>query len=110
MKRGEVYIARLDPTVGSEIQKTRPVVIVSNDANNEMANTVTVVPLSSKNTEKIRFFEVLIPSDVGLAMKSKARADQLRTIDKSRLTIRVGRIGEETAIQLNRAMKIHLDL
>jgi mRNA interferase MazF len=110
MKRGEIFIAKLDPTVGAEIKKTRPVAIVSNDANNEMAKTVTIVPLSSQNTEKIRFFEVLIPDDVGLTKRSKARADQIRTIDKSRLTKKVGRLDADTMIKLNRAVKVHLDL
>ncbi len=110
MKRGEIYIASLEPTVGAEIQKTRPVLIVSNDINNELARTVTVVPLSSQNVEKIKFFEVLIPKDVGLVKKSKARIDQIRTLDKSRLTKKLGRIDSQTILKLNQAIAVHLDL
>lgn len=110
MNRGDIYIARLEPTIGAEIQKTRPVLIVSNDINNELARTVTVVPLSSQNTEKIRLFEVLIPKSIGLDKKSKARVDQIRTLDKSRLTKKLGKISEETISKLNQAIAVHLDL
>ena len=110
MTRGDVFLARLDPTVGAEIRKTRPVVIVSCDASNGVARTVTAVPLSSQNVDQIRFFEVLIPDAVGLAKKSKARADQIRTLDRSRLTRKVGTLDPETILRLGRAIKIHLDL
>ena len=59
MKRGEIYFANLDPTIGSEIKKKRPVLIVSNNANNKMASTITVVPITS-NINKIYPFEVLL--------------------------------------------------
>ena len=59
MKRGEIYFANLDPAVGSEIKKKRPVLIVSNNANNKTASTVTVIPVTS-NTTKVYPFEVLL--------------------------------------------------
>ena len=57
MKRGEIYFANLNPTVGSEIAKRRPVLIVSNNANNRAANTVTILPITS-NVSRIYPFEV----------------------------------------------------
>ncbi len=51
MKRGEIYYANLSPTVGSEIDKSRPVLVVSNDANNRAANTVTILPITSNITQ-----------------------------------------------------------
>ncbi len=59
IKRGNIYLAALDPTLGSEINKTRPVIIISNDINNELGNTVTIIPLTS-SAEKIYPFEVFM--------------------------------------------------
>ena len=105
--RGDIFLANLDPTVGREIKKTRPVVVVSNNANNEMSGTVTVVPLTSQKTDRIRHFETLI---LNLDKPSKAKADQIRTLDKSRLYKRLGQINNETTEKLDHALLIHLDL
>lgn len=105
--RGDIFLANLDPTVGLEIKKTRPVVVVSNNANNEMSGTVTVVPLTSQKTDRIRRFETLIPN---LEKLSKAKADQVRTLDQSRLYKRLGQINPESSKQLDHALKVHLDL
>ena len=60
IKRGFIYLAALDPVVGNEIAKTRPVAVISNDKNNEFSGTVTVVPITSKNLRKIYPFEVYL--------------------------------------------------
>jgi mRNA interferase MazF len=71
MKRGEIYFASLDPTQGSEVQKTRPVVVVSNNAANRAAAVVTVVPLTS-SIERVYPFEVLLPRErTGLTKDSR---------------------------------------
>lgn len=59
MKRGEIYYANLSPTVGSEVAKRRPVLIISNDANNRAASTVTILPITS-NVSRVYLFEVLL--------------------------------------------------
>ncbi|MFB8793090.1 MAG: type II toxin-antitoxin system PemK/MazF family toxin [Microcoleus sp.] len=80
MKRGEIYYANLSPTVGSEIDKSRPVLVVSNDANNRAANTVTILPITS-NITRVYPFEVLLnPEDSGLSKSSKVQVQQIRTI------------------------------
>ncbi|MBE9168217.1 type II toxin-antitoxin system PemK/MazF family toxin [Pleurocapsales cyanobacterium LEGE 06147] len=85
MKRGDVYYANLDPAVGSETAKLRPVLIVSNNVNNSAANTVTIVPLTS-NVKRVYPFEVLLqPSDSSLPKASKVQAQQIRTISKLRI-------------------------
>ena len=85
-RRGEVYIAALDPVIGKEISKMRPVVVVSNDLNNQFAATLTVLPITSMNLDKIYPFEVFLPKGSGgLPKDSKVKADQIRTLDKSRL-------------------------
>ena len=82
MKKGEIYWADLNPTIGSEISKTRPVLIASNDINNKFAATVTIIP-TTLSTEKIYPFEVFLPSgECGLANDSKAKANQIHSIDK----------------------------
>ena len=85
MKRGEIFFAALDPTRRAEVQKTRPVIIVSNDAANRAAALVTVVPLTS-NLTNVHPFEVKLGArETGLSKDSKAMAQQVRTIDKARL-------------------------
>ncbi len=111
IKRGAIYLAALDPTVGREIAKTRPVVVVSNTQNNIYAGTISIVPLSSKNTEKTYPFETFLPKGTAnLPKNSKAKADQIRTIDKSRLVQLVGELSEQEMTQIEKAIRIHLAL
>jgi mRNA interferase MazF len=108
--KGEIYLADLNPTVGSEIAKTRPVLIVSNDINNQYAATVTIVPITS-TTEKIYPFEVFLPQgEANLTNDSKAKANQIRTIDKLRLRKQLGKINEEILREIERAILIHLEI
>jgi mRNA interferase MazF len=111
MKRGDIYFAQLDPTLGNETQKTRPVVIVSNNAANKSSSLVTVVPLSSQIT-RVFPFEVLFKAlDSGLNKDSKAMAQQVRTVDKQRLSNRrAGSASNEQVIALDAALKLHLAL
>jgi len=111
MKRGEIYYANLSPTVGSEIDKRRPVLVVSNDANNRAANTVTILPITS-NVTRVYPFEVLVnPEDSGLSKPSKVQAQQVRTISKQRITSdAVGSWSEEIMQLVNAALKLHLDV
>jgi len=74
MKRGEIYYATLDPAMGSESPKRRPVLIVSNDVNNRAATTLTILPITS-NVTKVYPFEVFLPpSESGLPKPSKVQA------------------------------------
>ena len=110
MKRGEIYFANLDPTVGSEIRKKRPVLIVSNNANNKTASTVTIIPVTS-NTTKVYPFEVLLETkDCGLSKRSKAQCHQVRTISKIRIDgKRAGLVSKDVMTRINAALKLHLD-
>ena len=77
IKRGGVYLAALDPVVGSEISKTRPVVVVSNEKNNEFSSTVTILPITSKSIQKIYPFEVFLSKGTGnLPKNSKANKEK----------------------------------
>jgi len=111
IRRGRIYLAVLDPTVGREISKTRPVVVVSNDKNNEYSGTVTILPLTSRGVKKTYPFEVFFGKGVGTLPKdSKVKADQIRTIDKRRIVKLIGELGSKEMEQIDQAVKIHLAL
>ena len=99
IKRGGIYLAALDPALGHEISKTRPVLVISNDKNNTFSGTVTVLPITSKSLEKIYPFEVGIEKGKGnLPKDSKIKADQIRTLDKRRLIKTIGTLSNNDMV------------
>ena len=111
IKRGEIYIAALDPVIGHEVAKTRPVIIVSNNIGNKYSGTVTIIPVTSKNLTKIYPFEVYLPNDASpLKKDSKGKADQIRTLDKARLIKSIGMLNDELVNNMDKAIKVHLNL
>jgi mRNA interferase MazF len=106
MKRGEVWWVEFDPSLGSEIRKKRPAVIVSNDAANRNLARVVVIPLTS-NTERLYPSEALVTLN---GKKAKAMADQIMAADKSRLTDKIDTLSKENILAIDDAIKIHLSL
>jgi mRNA interferase MazF len=110
-RRGDIYWVNLDPAVGTEIKKKRPAVIISNNAANNRYHQVTVLPLTSQKLITVDPFQVFIPQgESGLPKDSKALAEQIRTISKLRLGKRSGHLSDGILQEINRAIKIHLDL
>src|SRR5262249_7313112 len=110
-RRGEVYLVRLDPTVGAEMKKTRPALVVQNDVGNEHSATTIVAPISSTLGPRVYPTEVFIAAgEGGAAADSVVRLDQVRTIDKRRLVRRLGRVRRETMTQVDLALQISLGL
>jgi len=106
MKRGEVWWVDFEPALGSEVKKTRPAVIVSNDASNAAMSRVQVVPVTS-NVSKLYVFESRI--DVKGA-RGKAMADQIMTADKQRLRKRIGKVSAPEMLGIERAVKVQLGI
>ena len=106
MKRGEVWWVDFEPATGSEIKKTRPAVIVSNDASNAAMSRVQVVPVTS-NITKLYVFESRIEVK---GAQGKAMADQIMTADKQRLKKRIGKVSAAEMLGIERAIKIQLGI
>ena len=111
IKRGEIYLAALDPVMGREIAKTRPVAVVSNDKNNEFSGTVTILPLTSKDPQTVYPFEVFVSrGTANIPRDSKIKADQIRTLDRRRMIKRIGALDKKILNEIDEALKIHLAL
>jgi len=106
MLRGEVWWVTFDPSIGGEIQKRRPAIIVSNDAANRHLNRVQVVPVTS-NVER------LYPSEAYVTVNEqpcKALANQIATVSKERLLAQIGRVTDAELYAISQALKIQLAL
>jgi mRNA interferase MazF len=108
-RRGAVYWTQLDPNLGSEIAKTRPAVIVSNDVGNQYSTRVIVAPVATHSGGKVYPFEVLVPAgEAGLVRDSKVLLDQLRSVDKRRLGSRIGSLTSERMLEIDAAIRVSL--
>jgi mRNA interferase MazF len=116
MRRGDVVLVDLSPVLGAEADKRRPAIVVSNDAANRSAEAhghgvITVVPVTS-NTSRVYPFQARIPPDgsSGLTVESKAQAEQVRSVDVSRVARRLGALSAPVLRDLDDALRLHLRL
>ena len=115
MLRGEIRLVDLEPVRGTEANKRRPAVIVSNDRANAVAarlkrGVVTVVPITS-NTVRIYPFQTLLPSSTtGLRQDSKAQAEQVRSITVERIGAVLGFVPADVMAKVDDALRLHLQL
>jgi mRNA interferase MazF len=115
MRRGDIHSVDLDPARGSEANKRRPAVIVSNDAANATAGrlgrgVITVVPVTS-NVDRVYPFQVLLPgAETGLGRDSKAQAEQVRSIALERVGERLGVVPNGIMLDIDEALRLHLGL
>jgi mRNA interferase MazF len=105
-RRGQVWWVAFDPSVGGEVRKTQPAVVVSNDAANRALNRIQVVPLTSK-VAKVYPAQALVTLE---GQQSKAMADQIATVSKLRLRGRIGRLDVLDMAAVDRAIRIQLAL
>jgi mRNA interferase MazF len=109
----KVFVADLEPTIGSEQGKTRPVLVASNEESNQALLVVNVIPLTSRK-ERIKIYpnEVLIPKgEANLTGDSIALCYQIRTLDKTRLKKEIGTLeSEETKVEIKEALRFQLGL
>jgi mRNA interferase MazF len=105
-RRGEIYWVALDPTLGTEIRKTRPAVVISNDSCNRYGPRVVVLPMTSN-------VDSLFPGEARIEVRgapARVLGDQLRSIDKSRLKSRIGTLSRDELLDVEEAVRITLGL
>ena len=109
--RGEIYLVNFDPTIGSEINKTRPALIIQNDLANQNSPVTIIAAITSKFDDRLYPTEVRIdPPEGGLKTISVVLLNQSRTIDRQRLIRRIGAIGSGELNEVDRAIQISLGL
>ncbi len=109
-KRGEIWWVSFDPSIGTEIQKTRPAIVISNDIANEKGSRITVLPITSR-IKHLPIVVILEADDKnGLNNQSLIRVPDVCTFDKSRFKSKIGTISEEKMNEVEEKLRIHLAL
>lgn len=110
LRRGDIWLVDLEPTIGCEINKTRPAVIIQNDVGNQY-NQITIIAPVSSNLAKIYPIHVKIEAKkTGIDQDSKVCLNHIRAIDKRRLIKKLGMVDSETMGLIDEAIKISLGL
>ena len=111
IEKGGIYLAALEPAGQHGTYRKRPVLVVSNDTGNSFSSTATILPIVSDSLEKVYPFEVGLQKGAGnLPKDSKAKADQIQTLNQNRLVESIGILSDEDMALVENAVKIHLDI
>lgn len=110
VKRGEMYLADLDPATGSEQSGIRPVLVIQNDVGNHFSPTVVVAAISGQPKKAGQPTHYLLPAENGLEVPSIVLLEQVRTIDKARLDEYIGRLDSKTMKGIDRCIAVSLGL
>ncbi len=108
--RGDIYMANLNPYKGSEQGGKRPVIVIQNDVGNKHSSTVIVAAVTSRFFKKRTMPTHVSVISPALEKNSQVLLEQIRTIDKSRLIIKLGRVSDDEMKEIERALKISLAL
>jgi mRNA interferase MazF len=110
-RRGEVYLVNFDPTIGAEVKKTRPAVVIQNDIGNRWSPITIVAAMTSRFEDPLYPTEVLVrASEGGLEVDSVVLLNQIRSVDKARLVRRLGALKAQTVREVDRALLLSLGL
>ena len=111
-RRGEIYLTALDPTLGREIQKTRPALVIQNDISNRLSEITIVAPITSTVRLPLNPVHALLSAgtQTGLSVTSVAVLNQIRAVDRVRLIKQLGTVDEDTMARVEEAIKISLGL
>lgn len=115
MRRGEIYLVNLDPALDSEANKKRPAIVVSNNGANSTAlrlgrGVVSVIPVTRNITHIYPFQVFLSSTETGLNYDSKAQAEQIRSLSTKRIDKKIGVLSQNLIIEVDNALRLHLDL
>lgn len=111
IKRGDIWLVNLDPTLGHEIKKSRPAIIIQNDIGNTYSPITIIAPITSQDIDKVYPIEVLLEKrSSGLDKNSKVLLNQIRAVDKRKLIKKLGKVDYEILIKIDEALKISLGL
>jgi mRNA interferase MazF len=110
-RRGEIYLVRFDPTIGHEIRKTRPAVVIQNDVSNQYSPITIVAAISSQFSSPPFPREIVIePEESGLPKRSAVILNQIRSVDRQRLAKKMGQISTQSMQRVDQAIRISLGL
>ena len=110
-RRGDIYLINFDPTLGAEIKKCRPALIIQNDIGNQYSPITIVAAVTSKFSEPPYPTEVLMESaESGLPLRSAVLLNRIRSVDRQRLGKRLGNAGAATMDRVDKAIQISLGL
>ena len=110
-RRRDIYLVNFDPTLGAEIRKTRPALILQNDIANRHSPITIVAAVSSQFDDRLYPTEVLVmASEAGLSVDSVVLLNQIRSIDRQRLIRRLGTVNPETMTRVDQALRLSLGL